>query len=303
MADIVHRDGKAEAADEAVPAALHWVKDAPLFIDDDNVERFYDAMVRPAFKEDTPLKLKLTAARKKELEGKLGAKGKFGLASWISTILGAAEVEASAEAKVSGSTSNTDEQEITLSPISTPQRKLVQLVVYYLLNQPKRLLAGNIDAPLVWQRDSESAEVPRALVFLDLPPETKFVPMAAEFENGKVTTLFAELRGSAKEPPPQFVHEKKQEYWGWFAKNFDAGQCTDVIEKASGENGKIEWIDFRVPLNDKVDTMHLHFEARRRYFTGALAYMIVRRGVGHGLRLVGTLKDGPDINVLALYEK
>ena len=96
----------------------------------------------------------------------------------------------------------------------------------------------------------------------------------------------------------------KQEYWAWFARQFsDAGQSTEAIEKASSENGKIEWIDFRVPLNDVSDTMHLHFEARRRYFTGALAYMVVRRAEGHGLRLVGTLKDGPDINVLALYEK
>jgi hypothetical protein len=132
--------------------------------------------------------------------------------------------------------------------------------------------------------------------------------MAAEFENGKVVKLFEQLPSPSGEQPPPFVREKKDEYWGWFAKNFNPVQAVEVIEKASGENGKIEWIDFRVPLNEtasspKVKTMHLHLVARRNYFTGELAYLAVRRGMSHGLRLVGTLKDGPDINVLALYEK
>ena len=66
--------------------------------------------------------------------------------------------------------------------------------------------------------------------------------------------------------------------------------------------------DFRVPMNEttgspEVEMMHLHLVARRGYFTGELAYMAVRRAMGHGLRVIGTLKDGPDINVLALYEK
>jgi hypothetical protein len=293
---------KAAPTDDSVPDTLLWVKDAPLFIDEDTLARFYDAVVRPAFKENTPLKIKISEAQKKELEGKLGGKAKFGLSAWISHILGA-EVEVSAEGKAGKSSSESSEQEITLEPISTPQRQLVQLAVFYLLNHAERILSGDIASPLQWKKKALSAEMPRALVFLDLPPGTKLVPMAAEFENGKVVTLFKELRGAQREPPPEFDKTKKQEYWAWFARNFDAGQSTEAIETASSENGKIEWIDFRVPLNDASDMMHLHFEARRRYFTGALAYMVVRRAEGHGLRLVGTLKDGPDINVLALYEK
>jgi hypothetical protein len=152
-------------------------------------------------------------------------------------------------------------------------------------------------------RDGKSLEVPRALACLDLPKGTKFVPMAAEFENGKVVTLFDKLRDASGGAPPTFEREKKQEYWRWFTTNFDARQCVNVIEEASNGNGKIEWIDFRVPLNESGEVMHVHLEPRGRYFTGALAYMIVRRALGHGLRLVGTLKDGPDVNVMALYEK
>lgn len=89
---------KAAPTDDSVPDTLLWVKDAPLFIDEDTLARFYDAVVRPAFKENTPLKIKISEAQKKELEGKLGGKAKFGLSAWISHILGA-EVEVSAEGK------------------------------------------------------------------------------------------------------------------------------------------------------------------------------------------------------------
>ena len=199
MADHVAK-AKPDPREPVVPDPLLWVKDAPMFIDDDTLARFYDAVVRPAFKEDTPLKIKISEAKKKELEGKLGGKAKFGLSAWISHILGA-EVEVSAEGKAGKSSSESSEQEITLEPISTPQRQLVQLAVFYLLNQSERILYGDLGSPLEWQKKALSAEVP-ALVFLDLPPGIKLVPMAAEFENGKVVTLFKEICGTQREPPP-----------------------------------------------------------------------------------------------------
>jgi hypothetical protein len=234
------------------------------------------------------------------LQAKLSGSGKFGLASWLGVLGG--EVEVSAERQAAKGQTSNREGEITLEPISTPQRQLVQLVLFYLLNQPSRIMYGGIEAPGRWQRNGDSLEVPRALAFFDLPKGTKFIPMAAEFENGKVITFFDKLRDASGRMSPQFDHDKKLDYWRWFSDNFDAGQSVKVIEEASAENGKIEWIDFRVPLNDDGEMMHVHLEARGRYFTGALAYMIVRRALGHGLRVVGTLKDGPDINVMALYE-
>lgn len=78
---------------------------------------------------------------------------------------------------------------------------------------------------------------------------------------------------------------------------------SDIEGGASEGGGQIQWIDFRVPLNDKVDTTHLHMEPAGNYYTGSLAYRLVRRAHGHGLRIVGTLMDGPDFNVLAVYEK
>jgi len=282
-----------------VPPALLWVKDAPLFIDDQGLARFYDAVVRPAFKDNTPFKLKISASDKRDLDAKLGIKGKFGLSSWLSSILGA-ELEVSGEAAGKESKTKATDQEITLEPISTPQRQLDQLLAFYVFNQPGRLLIGDISSPLEWKKGGASAAVPRALALIDLPPRTKIIPMAAEFENGKVVKLFEQLLGPSGEHPPPFIHEKKDEYWGWFAKNFNPALAVEVIEKASSENGKIEWIDFRVPLNEttnspKVETMHLHLVARRGYFTGELAYMAVRRAMGHGLRVIGTLKDGEGV--------
>jgi hypothetical protein len=301
VANIIQREGvQAIPHDSTLPEAMQWVKDAPLFIDEENLSRFYDAVVRPAFKEHTPFKLKISDEKKKDLEAKLGFKGKT--ASWVSML--GIDLEASGEGRRSWGSSNKSEREMTFEPISTPQRQLVQLIAFYLINQPDRLLLGGIDAPLKWQASGASLAVPRALVFIDFPPKTKIIPMAAEFANGKVVKIFEELLGpNGEKPPAAFHHANKHEYWGWFANHFDAGRSVEAIEKASGGNSKIEWIDFRVPLNEKADTMHLHLEARGRYFTGAFAYMAVKRSVSHGLRLVGTLKDGPDINVLALYEK
>jgi len=44
---------------EQVRKAWLWVKDSPLVIDDENIARFYDATVRPAFK-DGPRTIRLT---------------------------------------------------------------------------------------------------------------------------------------------------------------------------------------------------------------------------------------------------
>jgi hypothetical protein len=315
VSQIVKASELAETSDTAmagdiqgrVPPALLWVKDAPLFIDDQGLARFYDAVVRPAFKENTPLKLKISESDKNDLEAKLGIKGKFGLSSWLSSILGA-ELEVSGEGANKKSKTKSTDKEITLEPISTPQRQLDQLLAFYVFNQPSRLLIGDLASPLEWNKRGASTAVPRALALIDLPPKAKIIPMAAEFENGKVVKLFEQLLGPNGEHPPPFIHETKDQYWEWFAKNFDTVRAVEEIEKASGENGKIEWIDFRVPLNEAPDspnvkTMHLHLVARRLYYTGELAYMAVRRAMSHGLRVVGTLKDGPDLNVLALYEK
>ncbi len=77
----------------------------------------------------------------------------------------------------------------------------------------------------------------------------------------------------------------------------------DQVEQAAATNGRIRWIDFRLPLTTEGDTLHLHIVAGGEFDTGVLAYNFIKRGYKHGLRLVGTMKSEPDMNVLAVFEK
>jgi hypothetical protein len=172
-------------------------------------------------------------------------------------------------------------------------------------------------------------------VFIDLPgqeqaldeglPETRLIPTAAEFGNGEVVPLFMDLTAESGERPPKYpdidadkyrqaqpeerqgmvraLPAQRKEYWAWFERNFNASRAMHVVEKASALRGGLRWIDFRVPLTAEGDTLHLHIAPNQSYPTGTFAYNLIKRGHKHGLRLVGTLKSEPDMNVLAIYEK
>jgi hypothetical protein len=294
--------GKLVTEAEPVPPHLLWVKDAPLYIDDLNVGRFYDAALRPPFDDTSPLKLKLTEATKRDLSNKLGGKFTAGLSNWLS-FLASASAEVSAERQKTTSESQGSEEEIILQPIRTAHRQLEQLTIFYLLRRTEQLLFGSNSDVAAWQAGEVGLTVPRPLVFIDFPKRTKFIPMAAEFTNGKVVTFFDKLLADNGERPPPYKQEDKAIYWKWFDDHYSAERAISVLEAAASEQGKIEWIDFRVPLNDVVETVHLHIEVAGKYSTGTFAYRMIRRGQGHGMRVVGSLRDGPDVNVLALYEK
>lgn len=63
------------------------------------------------------------------------------------------------------------------------------------------------------------------------------------------------------------------------------------------------WIDYRVPLGPGMPYLHLHISGRGQYHTGTFAYQLVKRGFKHGLRIVGTMKSEPAMNVLAIFER
>lgn len=283
-----------------VRKAWFWAKDSPLVIDDENIARFYDAIVRPPFK-DGPRTIRLTKEQSEEVQTTFlgtvrgGLSGLFGMFT--------AEAEGSAQRQKTAGSNEGSEQELVLEPISTSHRQLEQLIVYYSLLHPERLLVGDNTALLDWHDRHLAQRLPRALCMIDLPPGLRFIPMAAEFENGKVQRLFQDLASKAARELPAYDRNRKAEYWLSLTEFAEPARAAEVIEEASAEQGRIEWIDFRVVLDGTGRTVHFHLEPRGRYFTGAFAYMVIRRVVGHGLRLVGTLKDGPDVNVLAIYEK
>jgi hypothetical protein len=295
--------------------SLAWLADAPLFIDRDQVSGFYDAVVRPEGRQGkTVISLERYEGQTTKLEGSV--EGEISVSKLITTLLPFLDVKAkvSAGAGHERAGSETRGETIELHPIETPQRQLVQLTLHYLTNLPKRMKVVTDPTRPGWYDQEFISALPRALVFLDFPERTMFVPMAAELDKGRVETIFNLLTAKGEAPPAypernSFASQQESDvawgkYWGWFRENFSARVATEAVERviAAGEGGRIQWIDYRVTLPDQ-RPLHLHVCGRGQFDTGTFAYNLVKRGFNHGLRVVGTLKSEPDLNVLAIFEK
>jgi hypothetical protein len=311
----------------SLPNQLVWLADAPLFIDEDQVARFYDAVVRPESTQGVTT-LEVTREKADKIGAKLGVEASVALTSLASLLTSVfafikPEIKGSAGGEYQHDRSTKDSSTVELHPIVTPQRQLVQLTLHYLINNPDRLFFVDNPSAAEWRDSQNISMVPRELVFLDLPgeeekqradqPAMKIIPMAAEFENGKLVPLYNQLTKENGELPPKYpegpdetglpLRERRKTYWHWFDSSYRVMHSLGVVEKASSENGRIRWIDYRLPINNEGDTLHLHLAPAGKYDTGVFAYNFIKRGYKHGLRLVGTLKSEPDMNVLAIYEK
>lgn len=102
---------------------------------------------------------------------------------------------------------------------------------------------------------------------------------------------------------PSALLAQRKEYWKWFATNYSDTRSMIAVEQAAEKSHGIRWIDYRLPLDEEGLTLHLHLQGRTIYDTGTFAYNFIKRGFKHGLRLVGTLKSEPDLNVLAVFER
>lgn len=313
---------------------LAWLADSPLYIDAERVAGFYDAVVRPERAEDA-IVLQMTDERLDKIAGKFNVEGagKVGGKAEVSPtallgMLGAvfpflqakAEVSAELSAKIAGEVAGEQtnrgqsSRTVTLRPINTPQRQLEHLTLHYLVNLTDRLCLVSDPSSANWREPEFISAVPRALAFLDLPAGVKLIPTAAEFGNGEVVPLFRELLAKNGERPEHYpepaadkndatLRAERKAYWSWFDQNFSATRAMEVVETASAAKGGIRWIDFRLPVSAEGDTLHLHITPAGKYDTGVFAYNFIKRGFKHGLRLVGTLKSEPDLNVLAIYDK
>ena len=309
-----------------LPNAFVWLADAPLFINTEQVYRFYDAVVRPEAKEG-PTTLEITEQNIDHIRGKLGLEASVSM-SELGVLLTSVfaflkpELKGSGEGEYEKETTEQNSTTVELHPIKTPQRQLEQLTLHYLVNRQERLFFVEDSREEEWRDPQTISLVPRELAFLSLPsqqeaselglPETKLIPTAAEFEGGRIETLFDKIKSRDQRTiPPDYpekgtvdeLREARREYWSWFNENFSPTQAMLVVEEAARENGKLQWIDYRVPLTQDGDTLHLHISPSGEYDTGVFAYNFVKRGYKHGLRLVGTLKSEPDMNVLAIYDK
>lgn len=301
---------------------LFWLADAPLFIDEKQVERFFDAVVRPKYEHVLKTEERENETEEKLL-GALGLEAKVGISlpEWLKPV----KLEASAKGDL-----QTEEKALErtatvsqLKPIWNAERQLEELARHYLVRFRDRIILddGPLDNPQSldeknWydKKSRISEKMPRPILFLDFSPGTKILPMAAEFEDGSISLLYEDLAsrlttaggGPIREFPDDSkdnYEETSKAYWASFDQFFDSAKAMQVVEVASTTHGRINWIDFQLPLTKDGDMLHLHVTPAGSADAGVFGYNFVRRGFKHGIRLVGTLKAGVDMNVLAIYDR
>jgi hypothetical protein len=170
-------------ATDGVPD-LSWLADSPVFIDGQQVGAFYDAVVGPAFRT---VELQVTASWAEQFEksaaGHLNA-GLSALFPWL-------KVDAGMEARKAATRTRQDGQSITVQPVDSAARQLVQLSLHYLVNQPGRICV--VDQNTSFPGAEAIAVSPRMIAFVDVPAGTRFLPQAAELNDGRVVTFFSPL--------------------------------------------------------------------------------------------------------------
>ena len=250
---------------------LSWLADAPVFIDGQQIGAFYDAVVGRAF---SAVQLQLSAGQTEQLERSAGGSvsaGSSPLFPWL-------KIDAGVQAGRTRSRGRQAGQSVVLEPVESPSMRLVQLTLHYLSNQPDRLRVVTQGTGVPGK--AEITTSPRMLAFIDVPPGTMLLPQAAELDRGRVVTFFDALT---------------TEHW-------NTDEVVKVVEEAIGDGGRPRWIDYKMTFATG-DELNLHVMANGDYDSGVFAYKLIRRGWRYGLRIVGSLKSQPALNVLAIYEK
>lgn len=304
---------------------LWWLADAPLFIDERLLASFYDAVVRPEFELQGKT---IGAISEKTHELLVGgsAGAEIGLPAFLTTVIPGAKANAKLEGKLerkTGGSSQSSEQE-EWKPVQTAGRKLEELIAVYVANHRfhDRLLF--MDCPnssiqtlagdsVPFECFAEGADsFPRALVFLEVKPGAKIIPTMCEFTDGGLAPLYERLISklwSTNEQKPQYpgaatqnASEERRAYWNAISERYDSRIAMEVLEASVEGKSRLDWIDFRLRLGEAGETLHLHTSPRGVYSAGTFGYNFIRRGDRKGVRIVGALKRGPDLNVLAMFE-
>jgi hypothetical protein len=284
---------------------LSWLADAPVFIDGQQIGAFYDAVVGREFRA---VQLHLSAGQVEQLERSAGHSvnaGSSALFSWLKFGVGA-------EMRGTRSRSHHEGQSVVLEPVESPSMRLVQLTLHYMGNQPDRICLVTRGTEVPGGEDISAS--PRMLAFIDVPPETMFLPQAAELDGGRVVKFFDALTEKLQPDPdsrpasyPATVTtgeggRQRDAHWKWYADHWNTDEVVKVVEELIAGGGRPRWIDYRMTFATGED-LNLHVDAHGDYDTGVFAYNLIRRGWRFGLRIVGSLKSQPALNVLAIYEK
>jgi hypothetical protein len=293
-----------------LPDWFYWLADAPMFIDTALVSSFYDAVLRPDYR--------ITGIEvSKEEESSVTTKSSFGVKA--AEVIPGLELAAGSETSATESTKRGESR--TLIPIQNAPRELVKLALHYLerfAGEDDTRIWAELTVPVDRPWESPSRERiesrPRMLAFIDFPRGTRFVPMAVETDEGVTAvyeTLIKSLRAEDGLACPEYPDnpevsdfaERSNAYWQWFADNWSATKALVALEEAvKGNKGRLRWVNYRVPVQDGL-TLHLNVVGHGSYDTGIFAYNLIKRGWRQGLRVVGTVRAEPGLNVLAIYDK
>jgi len=293
-----------------------------LFVDKNKIAALYDAVLRP-----DRLEGKTTIGKKSsnELGGEAGvtANLEVGMLDWLQKVFPflSGKASAGASGKVQGKQGDEDSSVTEFFAIETPQRQLLQLALHYHYNLPDRLrFVTDLRTQTDWLEKDFISKLPKGLVFVDFPPLTIFVPMAAEVQGAGVMTIYPDLiqrfvgpreRDKVpRYPEPAYykegdeakLAEDRQKYWTFFKTYFSSTVSMEAVEEAARKGDRIRWIAYRLPIDEK-RCLHLDVDANGEYDAGVFAYRFIKRGYKHGLRMVGIMKSEPDMNVLAVFEK
>lgn len=298
---------------------LWWLVDAPLFADARLIERFHDAIVWPEVSD-----AKTEVSRKNKIESNFsgdavaGVKGKLDLPSFIDWLGPKLEAEGKLSVGYNRSAMSESADTVIGKIIENSERKLIEITAEYLSDFKERILF--VDAPGGEFKNYKGercdrdfiAELlkgsPRPLVFIDTIKESPIIPTMIELESGGFCPAFKRFedelfgRDEISFPSDEEDFEATKEYWKKIRKKFSSRFAMEVIEECCDGN-RIGWIDFRMLFSTEGSTLHLHVAPGGRYHTGTFAYNFVHRSYKHGCRIVGTLKSGNDVNVLAIYDK
>lgn len=304
---------------------LYWLTDVPYYIGDSQIDRIYKSIIDPSV-EQKSITLDITDETAKQLQGNLNLEigGELSPGDALGILMNSLikpklHVGGSGEGGISKEHREGFGKTIKLESVQTPQKKLRQLTAYYLLNLGERVFL--VDDPISeeWRAESTIQDVPRELVFLNLPGveedkyKTRMVPLTAEFQNGDIFTIYEELESPPDRPDTYPVIEdcedgeeyktKSKDFAKWFISNFNSRQAADVVSELAHENGRIEWINYLVPISGDGESIELILRPSGTYPNGKFTRDFIQDGYQHGWRVVGMVRSGPKVEVLSVFGK
>jgi hypothetical protein len=256
--DVTETDLLDEPPKLDLPPELLWLLDAPMFIDEKQVDAFYDAVVRPDY-EGSSLTLSKSVSKSSTFGGNLTLGAAL---PWFGKAEGGISAERTGE--------HGQGLQRALTPVSNSYRHLLTLALHYATadNLSDRLLvfdgassdvrtAKGSELPTSpWEESAPYLiETPRVLAFLDLPADTRFIPAALELTDGSTVMLFdafGKMLCEADEHPPPYPgsrsdRNERDEYWRWFSDKFNDPKISadrkalQLVESSVNSQNRIEW--------------------------------------------------------------